>query len=494
MSQTNHLQRLPGELILHISELLHPADFEAFVLTCTTTWDASKPAVRRHNELYQRHCVIRLGDDRDSEPGEPPGKRHPLIFLLELLANPWLAHYTKRLQMDKLRYYLGLPDDEDDIEDQDWGGSECVQTKLANGIPVWESELQALGENPWTANHPSGESWRRAFLRPLRPKEQGYFLAVLLLMLPNLRSLTMRSVTCDTSFNPTREMEQIVWAIAEANFDPASPINGKALSKLEEFSVHGINHGHNEHPHMYACFAALPSMRFLGGLKVHGHYELSEMRPHSSVEELKLVESAMSTDCLASVVRNCRALSRFTHHYVRYFVGLAPYNVPCIVDILRDAAGGCLEKLDLTAKQHFYTDQEKYQWIGDLKGFTKLSNLRVDDIVFQNPSKKDDTERPMEENIEALSVTNDRESGQTPGKIAALVDMLPSSIQEVHLVRVITVGDPADLFIDLVEEKEIKLPNLKKIILEGEYSLPQNLFDGCQRVGVEIKEATVEWL
>lgn len=77
----------------------------------------------------------------------------------------------------------------------------------------------------------------------MEPNGDVHRLATLLTILPNLELIKIRNIS-DHAGNPVRE---ILWAIAVANQDPASPVHGRALINLLEISLDrsGTEYGEN---------------------------------------------------------------------------------------------------------------------------------------------------------------------------------------------------------------------------------------------------------
>lgn len=97
-----------------------------------------------------------------------------------------------------------------------------------------------------------------------------------------------------------------------------------------------------------------------------------------------------------------------------------------------------------------FIEDYNHQFVGDLKAFTALRVLRLDDTAFQ------------------------------------------MSIRVLRLLREIKIGDPTDLFVGLAEKKRELLPELKKIALEGDYILRKSIIDECKAVGIEVSGPSLQ--
>ncbi len=67
------------------------------------------------------------------------------------------------------------------------------------------------------------------------------------------------------------------------------------------------------------------------------------------------------------------------------------------------------------------------------------------------------------------------------------MNVLPASISIVRLVREMRQDAWEEVFAGLAEEKAEKLPNLKKIMVEGESPMHGRLVDELKTVGIKIK-------
>ena len=127
-------------------------------------------------------------------------------------------------------------------------------------------------------------------------------------MLPNLKSVTFweRLAGCDG-------LQQLIWAIAAVNQDPASPFHRKALVQLQEvnFDFHFLVCDH--HSRMYAPFMALPSLRSLRGTYINDDAASNSVK--FQVEEIRLINSSIGASSLRCMIEPMRALRVFTYSH-----------------------------------------------------------------------------------------------------------------------------------------------------------------------------------
>ncbi|KAI4178512.1 MAG: hypothetical protein L6R41_008359, partial [Letrouitia leprolyta] len=88
---------------------------------------------------------------------------------------------------------------------------------------------------------------------------------MLLKMRPNLQVVQLVGMSWDNK--PLKEM---IWAIAAANQDLASLLQGKALAHLTAIDIIANDIEGDEDIHLYTPFAALPALRSIHGRQING--------------------------------------------------------------------------------------------------------------------------------------------------------------------------------------------------------------------------------
>ncbi|KAI4203605.1 MAG: hypothetical protein LQ346_001752 [Caloplaca aetnensis] len=456
-----HLLSCPNEVIHQIADELFPEDLVSFILSNRAVHSASQHVVRQHQILLEQYSSLRFGDPEESGDGDKFEGNHPLYLLEAIFQNPKIAHYPIKIRVG----------DYDEICEYD-------DDNLPSSISSpWNSEIAALGTgNPWLREQSRRQVWAQDLM--VRTNHTWH-LAILLTMLPNLELIKLADMTHEFS-EPIREM---VWAIAAANQDPASPVHGKALANLIDFSLDTSQTEYGGDITMYTPFAGLPSLRFLHGRMVEGEDFRNQpqrerywygttmpLRP-GQIEDVNFMYSAIGTDAWEWMFKFIgNNLKRFAYDHAEALSDYsAPYDCAGIVGIVRRHASHSLRRMELTANLGVsgtldritgaFNEDYNHQFVGDLKAFATLRILRLDDTAFQMTKQ---------------------------GAIARLIDVLPTSIRVVRLLREIKVGDPADLFAGLAEGKTEVLPELKRVFLEGDYVLRRGVIDECEAVGIEV--------
>ena len=137
--------------------------------------------------------------------------------------------------------------------------------------------------------------------------------------------------------------------------------------------------------------------------------------------------------------------------------------------MLRQVAGKTLVKLDITAERHdLYGTPVRGHLHVDLRGFSALKCIRVDDDLFEVPE----------------TYIGKHDDGN---KMARLVDVLPKCTVILELIQHRDTAEATDLLKDLSELKEERVPELRAISCwhEGfDSPLTASLKDSLERVGI----------
>ncbi|KAL8993514.1 MAG: hypothetical protein Q9169_006284 [Polycauliona sp. 2 TL-2023] len=432
----SHLYACPNEILQRIIDELDSADTASFALSSKAMLEVSLRAIEKHRA--EKYSTISFGPPDVHEYGTFE-VHHPLFFLAKTFSKPSIATYVTEIHIIEC---TSDPDDQyycfDDFPDEKAIQLEQILVNQSHEISVQYS---------WLSEARRGE-WRSALSSI---SNQQHFIGILLTMLPNLESITMTSMSFDC--DPIMEIIDI---IASANNNPGSPLHGKALTKLLEISLRQPDTEYAEPFGLYAPFTALPSMRSIHGSAIaandQDHPRAQPQR--NDIEEIKIVNGAVCVEAWAWMLKSIRNLKRFGYAHYGFTVGDAEYDGRGIVDLLRRYASHSLRRLDLCADN---SEWEIDPFLGHLKDFQVLRILRLDDNSFQT----------------------------TAGRVMRLIDMLPASIRVVRLLREAS-GDAVDLFKGLAEGKQERLPELKRIFLEGVYYLPIDLVQKCKEVSIEI--------
>ncbi|KAL8871327.1 MAG: hypothetical protein Q9174_002816 [Haloplaca sp. 1 TL-2023] len=445
-----HLLSLPNEIISHIIDTVGMYDTWSLAQTSSAFYHLSRGALRKHGRYKDKYSTIRLGSSYRKDDGSMFEAIHPLVFLQQIVREPSIADYVSDLRLSRCR---GVPD-ESDLEGDGLEREHAVIARI-------EAELAVLvAKCPWYVD------WEAL----IRLDNQPHHLALLLTLLPNLRSMSMRG--CGIML-PITEM---IWDIAEANCDYSSPRCGKALSRLTKISVDHWDTEYGQHFRNFESFLALPSMRSLYGHMIYGqgiwdsaehpvvlHRPFDAIRK-SEINEIKILYSAVDSKCFAGMIRPIQNLKSFTYEHGGAIIGDAVYECSGIMAILRDSCRHSLEHLDLTCDMGY---NEEEQFVGSLKDFHLLRTVRLNAVAFCD----DDQSGPTR-----------RDDG---GLVIRMAEFLPASIQTLTLVGWLSDNGPVEILGGLADEGHA-LPELKQIFLEGKWDVPKDQLDTFESVNIEL--------
>ncbi|KAI4228909.1 MAG: hypothetical protein L6R40_008093 [Gallowayella cf. fulva] len=456
-----HLLSLPNETITQVIDDLDLTDTWSLAQTSKIIYQLSRPALHRHGVHKNKYSIVRLGPPSINPDGTGFDGSHPLFFLEKILEDPRIAFCVRKLHL------LSWSDERNYKCDH----FEKEQTQLATTMSTIGTKLAALGGNcPWLSE-PLRHAWKEALLVP---NNQAHQSALLLTMLPNLQSMTMIGI-CDYCA-PITEM---VFAIVDANRDQSSPVHQKALSKLMNITIDHWDSEFDQDIVVFAPFAALPSMRSLHGRMINGDSNESEIAistlddnhgrkmQRSQTEEIKMLYSEIDSKSFERILKPVENLKRFTYGHYGALNGDVEYDCFAIMALLRKYACHTLQHIDLTCDMGATRDE---QYVGDLKSFRVLRVLRLNAMAF---------------------CLNYRVPPKFLRSYVSLIDALPESIQVVSLVGWFTEKGLFDV-LDRLEEERYKLPELKRICLEGSFMIPEHHVRACKRVGIEIIESGIE--
>lgn len=465
------LLAFPNEITLRIISYIHLSTIVSFALTCKTLHQVSCAALRRHASLKSQYSVLCFGtDDYDANDiwKQRIGNQiHPLVFLDRLLESPIeLAYYPTELQLEPTHSR-----DPNNDEDEKPG---VLKDEILRILNVRRSEIsQLVLDCPFIASD-HRENWC-LLLSHVERLSVDAFIGIIVSLLPNLQSITI----LDVSYRIER-FRELVTAIAIANQDSTSEGHGKALTNLTECAVDRTDTEMGEDFTLYAPFAALPAMRSLHGNMIDGEdftYLGEPWDAKSRIEEIKIGNSAISSSAFTSLLERIESLERFTYHHAGSIVGSGRYEVTGMMNALREHASHSLQQLDLTADQDSLVgDDEDEQWIGSLKCFQKLRVIRVDDNVFQKPIPESQFDGALDE-------------GFCHEEVARVVDVLPASVRVLKLAPEMKSEHAKKLWNGFVEEREEKLPELRKIVWEGRCPLGMATREQFKDLGIVLKNS-----
>ena len=453
---------LPNELLLEVIQLVVPEGIEQFTLSSKEIYHLGRDTLISHR-CRKQYGVVNCSRAKDPDIGS---MKHiqPLRFLANISLDEAIAAYTTELtigrsDVDKWGLFL-------DNEEQ-----EQLHT-------VW---LSAKIESCPYLKHEDVDSWTADILSGFLPRTY----ALLVTLLPNLRSLTIIE-----HFRLEPSFSDMVSNIARVSTQ-GDHVTSIALGKLSELCVNDRASYPSESLNLCAEFAALPSMRSLQGHNVLGSDFLWPSQAQiSGITSIRFSGSSVNADSFTELFRGMKALEVFVYEQgARDYGQTAEENPADIVDGLLLHAKSSLRRMDITRNRGEDFDDECY-FLVSLDAFEVLRWIRLDvELLFIEDSDEVDVALPAghfytEEGLE------DYHYGY---EASPLVDTLPSSVETLELVGVLSEANTASMLARLPELKEERLPRLKKIIFEGHYAVGETITTECSKVGIKLEHQKPAW-
>ena len=322
--------------------------------------------------------------------------------------------------------------------------------------------------------------------------DRDAMLAILLFLLPNLEGICLAQSTWGILFLE----EAINWICFQDQNLQRSPSARKPLMKLAHVRFQGYDDedmlyadGQGEDFQDFMPFAALPSMRTMFGEFVQGrHTARSVWRfpPHTSnVNQIDLRRSAVKPEYLAELMAGIKSLEGFLYDYNENLDGggASAMEIHKIIGTLLEHAKHSLEFLGITGRWDLRNGRgDLHTCRGSLRGFEVLKKVILDSNVFVEDASYDDSVYNPDE------ISHAGNHGQI---IRHLVDVLPPSIEVIQLVGVDVLKHAEGLLGNLFEQKQLRLPKLRELIIRANQYYPGSgwekaLRERCEKVGVAL--------
>lgn len=434
-----HLQSLPNEILLRIieSEISH-SDLENIALCSKTLFDLARPARERHLFNKRRFSTIIVGD-----AGLGNGVDQPMVLndvdlssaLGDLLANRAAAtEYCTTLRihaLDDEEFFTKRYNDRNDRE------AMLITQKLAPQL------FTLIQQAPFTTY----DRWLFSHLRDI----YEFLYEVPLILLYQIKVLEL------------------------------SNISSLFLNRCDGFKMVGESHHHLEQVRLFGNIEGylqsystdFEALRFLAQFpsitSIHGvhlsHPTSGLPLPHlEHVTDLHFESSGIDVEFLVKLLGTTKGLKNFFYETDNRFRFTYVYGLWQTIWALRMSASKTLESLTLVDPSNTIEAREAYKsYPLSLRDFAVLKHVSVDCSLFRKPFVED----------------GHRDWYR-------LVEVLPQTLETLELFRPASGEELSSIFGDLVELKGERLPNLKKISVDGEVHLEPDLVDDCERLDIEL--------
>ena len=340
------LTTLPDELILAISNRIHPDTIEAYGRTCRRLRSIATPLIREHRQLLAKYTKASLDNAKAAE------------LLYAIAARPWIGLYPRTLELTANR-------DKRSLEKPRTPRQRTARAELDKKRALVDDEdlrEMVLGRGLIAPNEVG--QWEHG----LEIVDEDYTFALLIAVLPNLARLDLH---CDC--NKLEQVKEMVRRIKRQDF------NQRALKSLRTIRVSEQSTPDNCDLEIFPMFAAIPGITHVYGRNLVGMYRecyrdgwMSYPGASSTITHITLETCGMSVEGLEVLMRSLKNLQSF-----RYIAHRAGWGLHAVADLFKEARS-TLQTLEIS------TGSGKSRYVGSLRQFVALKNLTLDtDMIMR---------------------------------------------------------------------------------------------------------------
>jgi hypothetical protein len=307
-------------------------------------------------------------------------------FLRTIIRQPRLALHVRKLVLISWRAYNRQSDEWDDT-DYDSERKYSTAQNLSDR-KLFQRAIKELAL-------PDKQFWRSA----VRKDIDEVYVALLILLLPNLRTLQMLAPS---------EPEVLAKALYYATILQNSTSSVRSLQRLEHVHYGVRGNTTSGDVTFLAPFFRIPSVSVVhnGGLSASG-LKVWPRQPESSyVKQLTLQYAAIEPDILQEILRSTEHLEIFSYkHWDQFRSNPSRFDPPSFTEALRVVAHSLK---DLEINYDKITRCPHRQTLGSLEGFTQLQNLSIPLKLLIGPPTPGsvDLVNMLPQSIETLSFTD----------------------------------------------------------------------------------------
>ena len=464
----------PNELLHRIINDVPRFDLLSLALCNKFFYALTERPLKQHLALHERYSTLTFGvdnDDDDFEDHPCDDTRNALLFLGHMIEDPEIAYYRTVV----LKGQDSPSDPKSDEEPYKCG--QTVVERYSDRLKTLVDECEFF----------PAEEKEDILSKILDPRRENAACALLLALLPNLKSLKMQDQSLEEGMEP---IEDLVQRVAWSNINVMPTRHGKALSQLRELSIRSTDDegGDRESMECFGTFAMLPSIRAIRGHMIEAEvFEWHEafLPRSSSVTEISIDCSVISSDAFEALFSGTPTLTKFKYQYAGV-VSDAVYDPAGTVQALRKYAASTLQSLDLETTENYRWCLSDDQLVGSLRMFASLRSLRIDNLAFTLPIPKiDNTVKTLEDMDPVI-----RDEGKW---MERLIDSLPPSIEGLTLILKADDKEMAKLLRYMAKLKTERLPRLKSIEFESPSTFTPSIKTTLKESGLEDHGIILNW-
>ncbi|CAF9909910.1 MAG: hypothetical protein ALECFALPRED_006106 [Alectoria fallacina] len=503
---------LPNELLDKIVDQVHPDDIINFSLSRRQIQVLAKNAVSLHLQRKKTYEDIVLHGCHRHE-----NNAHPLRLIRDICMDWRIGEYPKYLTFECChhpnRYDDAIEDEdkedtkeyeivqrEDDIFCQttmqaiqgyieeratDLGFSKLNRTYLGQSYNNVGTYLGEFDVSAYCSAAKGGNETHEGINRT-RGGIREAMLALLLFFIPNLEAICLARSTWGI-WHLEEAIEWISFQTLQRSLSVRKPLMNLSQVRFLGYDDDELLYadGQGENFGNFMSFASLPSMRTIYGDFVEGG-DIAEgiwkFAPHTSnVTEIILQHSAVKAEYLTELLVGIKALERFTYDYNENLDSGPGAEIHKLIGTLLEHAKHSLEYLAFTGSFGLRDGvSDIHPCKGSLKDFRVLKEVVLDSYVYVDSDSAYPESNP-----------GDSSCGDDPYIIRHLVNLMPSSIETIHLVGVRGTRHVSGLLKNLLEQKGLRLPKFSKLIIGRTHDSPggewgRALWAKCEQAGVTL--------
>ena len=427
---------LPTELLMHICIYVDPEEIFSFSAINQRIHEVSKPIVAKHKALRAKFSSIK------DDPYMAFWFWHNLCrsFLTGSPGNAYVRHIDTGMLEQRKQNDAWQPQNEPSAFIKDWDPeNDCEKLipfvtlgntfqerenpflKTNKSLSYWEPFRVAIETEPETALRD-----RARDMKLLRNGDESMIRSLLLPLLPNLRTLRIRTFDSQPAadglyINPSR-LEKVVWRAAVAHTAPNGSHGPRSFGRLTSVELMQNDDNWPCSFTFLRCLAALPSMRKLSanGLLDCCYFLRHRKLPPSNVIDLTLLEHQLCPIILASFLAGGAPLRRFRCTASRLVE--PDSTMRDTITVLLENARDSLEALELSLDEHCLVCRTSSDSVS-LCGFSRLKELTMDhDVLDLDLRLRPDMADVLPPSLEKLVLRSFRRPASLPRNLLRMLD------------------------------------------------------------------------
>ena len=471
-------------------------DIENLICCCKTFNTIGSERLQDHLLKKQKYSKITCGDWHQNENVQGT---HPLQILCDIIVDRSVAFYPRTIQIGNYDFENDHLDDEisdtnsEDVifrEDEDFDSlfhnPEIRQLLFDFGDEITSEvlECQYLSSLPLEEVKENIESGKA-----------GAALALLLTLLPDLRSIHildyslnsryLRAVISRITDSYTGKWKHKVSSLDESwhrkeyteSYPAGFEIQPRALGKLSHVNlictIHEDDDGDaGDAIEFIGPFMALPSIYSIYGRRFASYTSIWPPTFRSSVQKMEFVQSQIEADDFDKLLEAIDNLREFKYEFEGFFTPSTECEPAKLMASLRAYAHHSLVSLDFTLHAGPHLNEEcDDKFVGHLKGFQTLQNLRLDNEMFMQYNGR--------ENLD--------EDAALPAAVVPLWTLLPVTLETLTIAKPFGQGEAYKMLDGLPDWVKEKGAKLEKIVFEHRPDIDADFVEACMDAGIQLQ-------